>query len=83
MRWSLLEPRTSIPGGGWRPDGSVSWRPIARIDCEMSPRSAVGDVSPNAVCPISPHGCDGLTFDSITSAMSVIASVCNPSIGWR
>ena len=66
-----------------RPEASVSWRPTARIDREMDPRSAARGCSPNAVCAMSPHGRDGLTFDSITSATSVMASVCSPSIGSR
>ena len=31
--------------------------------------SVSGSFSPKAVCAILPHGCDGLTFDSITSAV--------------
>ena len=79
MRWSLLAPRTVIPGGGQRPSGSVSWCPMARIAREMTPRSVAGAISPKAVCSTVPRGRVGLTFNSITSATSVTASVYNPS----
>ena len=56
MRWSLLAPRTVIPGGGQRPSGSVSWCPMARIAREIKPRSVSGDASPKAVCSTVPRG---------------------------
>ncbi len=72
-----------MPTGGTRPRGSTSWRPRARIAWRTSPRSRTATVSPKAFWAMSPHGRDGFTWDSMTSATRVKASVCRSSTGRR